>query len=221
MHGHLPAFCREAHGKLLDRAAESGEPVPLEVRQHDHPVRFGQRLCNARALEVFEVDRNGHRFLAVRAVGDDRRDARKTVFLCQREVLLAGEALAAVQHAGLHEMACAALRPDEVDDAVVHLGFQVGAVALLTEMDFQGYVGGQFGSGPLQQSLKETDCGLRKTGCPRGGIERDEENVGHGDCCRETGNYVVEKEFFTVKYTRNIKKNQRILKENRKKTCIF
>ena len=179
MHRHFSALRREPHGELLDRAAEPGEPVPLEVRQHDHTVRLGKRPGDARALEVLEADGDRHRFLAVRAVGDDRRDTREAVFFRQCEVFFTGEPFAAVQYAGLHKMARAALRLDVVDDAVVHFGLQVGAVALLSEMDLQRYIGGQFGAGAFEQSSKETYRGLRKAGRPRGGIERDEENVGH------------------------------------------
>ena len=190
VHGHLPAFCREAHGKLLDRAAESGEPVPLEMRQHDHAVRFGQRLRDARAPEMLQVDRDGNRFLAVRTVGDDRRDARESVFLRQRQVFFAGETLPAVQHAGLHEMRCAALCLNEVDDTVVRFRFQVGAVALFAEMHFQRHVGRQFGSGAFQQCTEKADRRLREAGRPRGGIERDEENVGHFRKMRQDGKMI-------------------------------
>ena len=80
-------------------------------------------------------------------------------------------------------MTRAALCPDEVDDPVVCLGFEVRAVALLAEMHLQRHVGGQLAAGTFQQGPEEADGGLRETGCPRGGIERDEENIGHDDVC--------------------------------------
>ena len=148
--------------------------------QHDHAVRLGERLRDAGALEMLQMDRDRHGFLAVRAVGDDRRDAGEPVFACQGQVFLAGEPLPAVQHAGLHEMTRRAPLRDEIDDPVVQVRFQVRSVALLPEMDLQRYVGREVAPGALQQSFEEADGGPGETGVSGGGIERDEENVGHG-----------------------------------------
>ena len=62
-----------AHGQVFQRAAKTGQLVPLEVRKHNHGIGFGNGLANGHGLEMLAA-RNGHfqSAFAGKAVGDDQ-----------------------------------------------------------------------------------------------------------------------------------------------------
>src|SRR5450830_546995 len=71
MHLHLPAPRTTAHADILERAAEAGLLMPLEVRERDNDVGVGNCSADLGSLATLEMDGNLAVVRALETVGDD------------------------------------------------------------------------------------------------------------------------------------------------------
>src|SRR5450830_1305221 len=71
VHLHLPAPRTTAHADILERAAEAGLLMPLEVRERDNDVGVGNCSADLGSLATLEMDGNLAVVRALETVGDD------------------------------------------------------------------------------------------------------------------------------------------------------
>ena len=72
MHGHLAGAAAAAHADILDRAAEPGQFMPLEMAQGNENVRIHDRTSDKRGFENFTaVHGHFHIVRTLQAVADD------------------------------------------------------------------------------------------------------------------------------------------------------
>lgn len=83
VHRELASLRGAAHRQLLDRAAEAGEPMPLEVGYDDHLSVLPILRADLAAFEMAAVYRDFVEILAGFAVRYHDRQAREAVCECE------------------------------------------------------------------------------------------------------------------------------------------
>ena len=71
MHLHLPGAGAAAHADILDRTADPGVFMALEMGQRDDDIRIHQRPADLGLFNIVApLDGNGNLIVALQAVGD-------------------------------------------------------------------------------------------------------------------------------------------------------
>ena len=141
---HLAGAGTAAHAQVLQRAAEAGGLMALEVVQGDDDVRIHDGPADLGGGAVFGV---GHRHLdvvgATQAVADDELAAgghgTEAVLLSGSQVFQGVLAPAGVQGVAVGEEGHAALFLHHIRHRLGPVGAQVRQVARLTEVDLDGH----------------------------------------------------------------------------------
>ena len=141
---HLARAAAAAHAQVLDGAAEAGGLVPLEVVQADDDVRVHDGPADLGLLHILAARHRHQRLVgALEAVGDDDLAAGgeggEPVLIGRLDVLQRVLAAAHIEGVAVGEEGPAALGLDDVRQGLGVVGPQVGQVARLAEMDFDGH----------------------------------------------------------------------------------
>ena len=128
--------------EVLDRAAEPGRHMALEVRDDDKRVGLGDGGADLDGLEVLRVDLHFAEVVALEPVGDDQRRAHLSVaeaVLDGRDQVIDGVLAAAhVKRVAVGQERLAAALFDLVHDGADEDRAHVGVVALLPEVQLDG-----------------------------------------------------------------------------------
>ncbi len=140
---HLAGSGAAAHADVLEGTAEAGGLVPLEVRQGNENIRIHDGTADVGLGAIFAVpDRNRYIIGALQTVTDDHLtsggDGIKAVDIGAVQMLRGIPAAAGVERIAVGEEGDALLLLDKVDHGLRILRTQIGNVAKLTEMHFDG-----------------------------------------------------------------------------------
>ena len=140
---HLARAGAAAHADVLERTAETGGLVALEVGQADEHVRIHDGAANFCGLAVFAVGhRHFHLIRAAQPVTDDHLTAGghgpEAVQLGAGEVLQCVLAAARIQGVAVGQEGHTALLLAQVGDYLSIVGAQIGQIAQLAEMHLDG-----------------------------------------------------------------------------------
>lgn len=139
MHLHLPGAGTRAHAEILDRAAEAGGLVGLEVVERDDDVGVHDGAADLRRAAVLEIDRDLDLIGAAQAVGDQDLTAggggTEAVLGGAVEMVEGVAACADVEGVGICQEGPPAALLDQIGDDLGILGTEVGEVAGFAEMN--------------------------------------------------------------------------------------
>ena len=143
VHLHLAGAGTAAHADVLQRAAEAGALVPLEVRQRDEHVGVHDGAADLGFLHIGAALHGDQGLVgALQAVGDDDVAAggkgRKTVGVGRVDVVQRVLAPAHIQRVAVGQEGLAAQFLDHLGHHRRVVGAQEGQVARLAEMDLDG-----------------------------------------------------------------------------------
>ena len=136
---HLAGDARAAHAEVLERAAEAGLLVALEVVHRDDDVRVGDGRSDLRRLAILAVDLDLAALGAFQAVGDDHvalgRDRVEAILHGALQVVDSVRATAGVERVTIGQERLATQLADQRRQASGVVGADKGHVARLAEMD--------------------------------------------------------------------------------------
>ena len=127
----------------MQRAADAGHLVALEVRERDDHVGVYERAADVRLLHVLAVgERDGHVVRALESVGDDdvaaRGEGGESILVGDVDMVERVLALADVERVGVREEGTAAALAHEVHERLHPVRAQVAHVAGLAEVELDG-----------------------------------------------------------------------------------
>ena len=140
---HLARAGAAAHADVLDRAAEAGGLVALEVGQADEDIGIHDGAADLGGLAVFAVgDRDFHFIRAAQTVADQNLAARghgpEAIFLRTAQVLQRVFAAARIQGVAVGQERQTALLLAQVRHSLGVVRTQIGQIAQLAEMHLDG-----------------------------------------------------------------------------------
>ena len=133
-----------AHAEIFDRATDARGLVALEVGQGDDDIGIHQCAADAGVLYILAVNRNGDIVRALQAVGNDdmaaRRIRREAVDIGGLDVVERVLAAADIERVAVRQERLAAELAHKIRDGLCIIRAQVGQVARLAEVHFNGDV---------------------------------------------------------------------------------
>ena len=142
VHLGLAAAGAAAHADVLQRAAEAGALVALEMGQRDEHIRVHHGAADLRVFDILAVDGHEHVVVALQAVGDDGLTAGDegivAVLIGQLQMIQRVLAPADVERGAVGHEGLAAQRANQIRHRPGVFRPQEGQIARLAEVQLDG-----------------------------------------------------------------------------------